>query len=309
MRICWVGWLGPNVNEISKGLEKYDPQLTYYIVGQTPHPALVKGMNVRIVNTKEALFNALQDYDIIFYDTYVFSMQDNPLIRAYLPGNGCVTQWPEWKELPAIKILFDGESAAGKEQWYRDHLQYFDKLITINPEMPGLLVYFGVDPKIYPDWGVSRHIKVLYSGDGLRSGYRGQISQLLGEDPKNVVQFHKTKFESWVFSLNCSKMYLATYSCASGARDPMGIKHKDAKALLCGALPLTEEYRPADQFLRPGKERITFSTAEDLREKIQYYDTHEDERLEIVAAGKKRVLEELTNDKMWAKIMAYVMEV
>ena len=105
----------------------------------------------------------------------------------------------------------------------------------------------------------------------------------------------------WLKMMNRSKMYLATYSCASGQKHPMGLKPKEMKALLCGALPLTEEYLQADQFLIPGKERVTFKNMADLQEKINYYDTHEDERLAIVETGRRKFLYELTNDKMWEK--------
>ena len=86
----------------------------------------------------------------------------------------------------------------------------------------------------------------------------------------------------------------------------MGLKPKELKALQCGALPLTEEYSYADRFLVPGKERVVFKNLSDLQEKIEYYDTHEDARLAIVEAGKKKISEELTNDKMWRKVIEHI---
>ena len=122
-------------------------------------------------------------------------------------------------------------------------------------------------------------------------------NSLLG-DQRNICTT-KVPLLEWIDFLNVTKVYVSTYSCASGMKNPLGMKDKDAKALLCGALPLTEEFADADQFLVPGKERITFRDIKDLNDKIEYFDTHESERAEIVANGKKKVLAELTNERMW----------
>lgn len=317
MKICWVGWIGPCMLEASIGLKHYDPDMLYYVIGKNwsiPDAQVIKTLgNVKKFSTREQLFEDLKEFDVIFYDTYIFSHDDDPIrITSFLPGNGCVTQWPEWGQLPAIKVLFDGESVAGKREWYDNHLKYFDKCVTVNPDFPGLLVYFGADPEIYCSstriCAATRGVKCLFSGDNLGVGYRKQLADLLNADKENLCLAERVSEKEWVELLSNSKMYLATYSCASGARDPMCIKPKDARALLCGALPLTEEYAPADRFLTPGVERVTFKDFDDLKNKIEYYSTHEEERLAIVAAGIARVMRDLTNEKMWRNVMNYLEE-
>ena len=79
----------------------------------------------------------------------------------------------------------------------------------------------------------------------------------------------------------------------------MHVKSREAKALLCGALPIVENFPEADGFLSPGKEKVVFNSLEELPELIAYYIEHEDERRLIVEAGKKRVRENFTFEHMF----------
>ena len=307
MRIVYLGWTGPLMDELSAGLRQFDPDMLYYIIGHNLPDRYDWALfntrkNVKQFVDRETLFRDLAEFDVIVYDTYIFSKDDQPdKIIPLIPGEGCPTQWPEWWNLKATTILFDGESMAGKSEWYYKNMKFFDHIVTCNPQMPGFYTYYGVDEKVYTNYGSNNLIKALYTGDCLRSHYRAELYDLISKDSNNVCLEKKTDHRNWIDALNLSKMYLATYSCASGEKNPMCLKHKDAKALLCGALPLTEEFEDADRFLIPGKERITFKNLSDLQNKINYFDNHEDERRAIVEAGKKKVLSELTNDKMWQR--------
>jgi hypothetical protein len=304
MKIAWLGF-GPGIPEHNVGLRQYDPDIFHYVIGRggefnVDNPDFLP-KNGKTFTTKEVLLSDLEKFDVIIYDTYVFSVGDRPDIISYLPGNGCVTQWPEWMKLKARKILYDGESVSGKEWWYRSHLQYFDNIITTNPAMPGFLTYSGIDFKAYSNNGLNDSVKVSYSGMCINRSYRKELADFLRMDPKNVVLETFLDNAEWLDLLNKSKMYLATFSCANGEKFPMHTKNKEYKALLCGALPLTEELPIADKFLVPGKERATFRNLNELKDKINYYDTHEEERRAIVEAGKKKVIGELNVYRMWEK--------
>lgn len=300
MKICWLGF-GPGMNETSTGLYQFDPEMLSYFIGRGgafDRGAISQREHTKVFTTPQELFSDLEKFDVIIYDTYVFSVRDRPDIVSFLPGNGCITQWDEWMKLKAKKIMFDGESVSGKD-WHRQHIQYFDYIFTTNPAMPGFYTYFGIDHKPYKNDGTNDSIKVLYSGSNLDKRYRKILSDFISKDPKNIILETLTGFEEWRALLNKSKMYLATFSCASGNMYPMHTKSKEYKALLCGALPLTEELAEADKFLIPGKERVTFSDLGDLQKKIDYYDKNESERKQIVEAGKKKVIEELNCYVMW----------
>jgi hypothetical protein len=303
MKICWLGWLGPYMDECSQGLLQFDPNMMYYIIGRNGN--YTPTGNVKMFTNKDELFSDLARFDVIIYDTYAYSLGDwGTNLQSFIGGNGCVTQWLEWGHLKAKKILFDAESISGKMDWFIAHTKFFDHTITDNPAMPGYYAYF-TSSKMYENTGPNNEIKVLYTGSFTDMFYRKQLADFLRADPRNVVTGLVPGEGEWLKLLNRSKMYLATYSCASGQKYPMGLKPKECKALLCGALPLTEEYPYADRFLIPEKERVTFKDFADLRDKINYYDTHEDERLAIVAAGRKKFMEELTNERMWRKAFQY----
>lgn len=309
MKICWCGFTGPCMNEMSSGLLRLDPNMQFYIIGQgwsgdkEDYELFGTRKNQKTYTDQATLQRDLNEFDVIIYDTYIFSKDDCPnRIKPLIEGRGCPSQWTWWEELRAIKILFDGESQAGKIRWYHENMKFFDYVITGNPKMEGYYTYYGVEERVYKNFGTNNKYKVLYSGDCIGSEYRKDLMNNLLPDPENkVIVNGKVSLTEWIQLLNESKMYIATYSCSSGARYPMNLKQKDAKALLCGALPLTEEFPEADQFLAPGIERVVFKDFGDLHEKIAYYNTHEDERRKIVEAGKRKVLAELTSDKTWEK--------
>lgn len=57
---------------------------------------------------------------------------------------------------------------------------------------------------------------------------------------------------------------------------------------------LTDEIPGLDQFFQLGKEIVCYSDTEDLLKKIDYYLKHDDERLSIARAGRRRILREHT---------------
>jgi len=62
----------------------------------------------------------------------------------------------------------------------------------------------------------------------------------------------------------------------------------------CGTLQMTDMRSDLSRFYIPGKEIVTFSGAEDLKSKIDYYLRHEDERREIALRALTRTLREHT---------------
>jgi len=64
---------------------------------------------------------------------------------------------------------------------------------------------------------------------------------------------------------------------------------------------------PADLF-RPGKEIITFDSIDDLREKIDYYLDHAEERERIAAAGYSRVMREHTMEQRMRELLLVVFQ-
>lgn len=73
----------------------------------------------------------------------------------------------------------------------------------------------------------------------------------------------------------------------------------------CGAFQLVDRRDQLPEFFTPDKELAVFSSLAEAREKITYYLAHEDERLELAAAGRERVLREHT----YARRLAGALEI
>jgi spore maturation protein CgeB len=61
--------------------------------------------------------------------------------------------------------------------------------------------------------------------------------------------------------------------------------------LAAGGFLLTDHYEEISELFEIGKEIETYSSGKELKEKVEYYLSHEDERIKIAAAGKKKFYE------------------
>ncbi|MEY9096209.1 glycosyltransferase [Paenibacillus sp. RC84] len=62
----------------------------------------------------------------------------------------------------------------------------------------------------------------------------------------------------------------------------------------CGVLQLTDIRNDLSRFYEPGTEIVTYGSAEELRDKLEYYLTHEEEGREIALRGLSRTMREHT---------------
>ncbi len=77
----------------------------------------------------------------------------------------------------------------------------------------------------------------------------------------------------------------------------------------CGSFVLSDDSRPGlGRALKIGEEIEVFSGVRDLREKIEYYLAHEDERGRIARAGRARVLREHTYRRRIASMLSAIEE-
>lgn len=63
-------------------------------------------------------------------------------------------------------------------------------------------------------------------------------------------------------------------------------------------VPLEYDLANAREYFEEDKELLYYYNKQDLLDKIEYYLTHENERQEVIAAGQKRIQEELTYEQM-----------
>lgn len=80
------------------------------------------------------------------------------------------------------------------------------------------------------------------------------------------------------------------------------IKARHFEIPACRGFLMTSMADDLPKFLEPNREVVIYSDLEDLRDKIGYYLTHEEERASIAQAGYERVMRDHTYDKRFREI-------
>jgi len=75
-----------------------------------------------------------------------------------------------------------------------------------------------------------------------------------------------------------------------------------------GTLLLTDNKENLSDIFVPGKEVVAYSTVDEAVEKINYYLTHEKERIEIANAGQQRTLTDYNYQKTVKKMLEYFVQ-
>lgn len=90
--------------------------------------------------------------------------------------------------------------------------------------------------------------------------------------------------------------------------DPSGdfVNPRTFELAACGAFQLVDERSHLPELFIPGKEVITFRSTEDLKEKIKYFLEHPEERREIAARARERVLKDHTYDKRIKEMLSTI---
>lgn len=70
-----------------------------------------------------------------------------------------------------------------------------------------------------------------------------------------------------------------------------GLNLRIFEVLAAGGFLLTDHYDEISELFEIGKEIETYSSGKELREKVEYYLSHEEERMKIAEAGKKKFYE------------------
>lgn len=74
----------------------------------------------------------------------------------------------------------------------------------------------------------------------------------------------------------------------------------------CGAFQLVDNRALLPEVFEPGKDLVTFDDVKDLRDKIEYYLAHPEERKEIAASGRRRALNEHTYDHRIKEMLSII---
>jgi glycosyltransferase involved in cell wall biosynthesis len=135
---------------------------------------------------------------------------------------------------------------------------------------------------------------------------RPELQRLVGELPYKTVVGNWTKGnykrERYIELLNRCKIFVSV----GGIDNQMTMKFMEAMA--CGTLFLTDKPEDMDHWgLEDGKHLVCYKDFKDMREKIDYYLSHDTERAEICRNGRVHV-ESNYSMKEWVTIWTTLME-
>ena len=176
----------------------------------------------------------------------------------------------------------------------------------------------GCDPEIHRPINLSDEEFIKYSSDVcyLGRGYPNRIKLFegllnydirlwgLGWGESDLLR--KFYINETVYGLKKSKIYNAskiTLNLQGTHIQINGISNRPFEVLACGGFCISEEKPDLLLHLKPGEEIVTYKNIPDLHQKIEYYLKHEDERREIAANGRKKVLANRTYQHITKEII------
>ena len=75
---------------------------------------------------------------------------------------------------------------------------------------------------------------------------------------------------------------------------------------LSNDVPEKYDYVNIHRFMKENEHVVFFHNKQDLIKKVEYYLHHEEERMEMIDAGKKRALETMTYDQLMERMMVFI---
>lgn len=120
---------------------------------------------------------------------------------------------------------------------------------------------------------------------------------------------NRMKPEEYVKIFSASKININLHSStALEGIDPIGdfVNPRVFEIAACGGFQLVDNRHELAELMECGKEVETFSSLDELRDKIDHYLKNKDERLEIAEAGRKRVLADHTFERRMEDLLAAI---
>jgi len=106
------------------------------------------------------------------------------------------------------------------------------------------------------------------------------------QKPKLKLEDERKIYASSILSINIHEDYQRQYGGDCNERT--------FKIPLAGGFEITDKVTCIKKYFEPGKEIVIAESVSDWFEKVEYYLTHPEDRIPIIAAGRKRVLAEHT---------------
>ena len=205
------------------------------------------------------------------------------------------------------------------DQWrFENYSRYwapcFNWIVTTAPSALPKYADLGYSGVIKSEWACNNFLyrkmdlplKYDVTFVGVPHGDRREIIQSLREAGINIHvwgngwESGRLLQESMIRVFNMSRINLnltKASTSSQGAQDDQKaeqIKTRSFEIPGCGGFQLSESAEDLDNYYKIGKEIVCFEDIHDLKEKIYYYLSNEDERAAIAQAGYQRTLREHT---------------
>ncbi len=178
-----------------------------------------------------------------------------------------------------------GYSNVIKSQWACNHLVFRKLDLPLKYDVTFVGQTHSDRPKIIRslrDSGINIHVW----GNGSELGYLPQ-GEMIGVFNQSRINLNMTKASTCSQGLEYARTH-------AHRQNPKQIKGRSFAIPGCGGFQLSGSVGDLNEYYEIGKEIVCYEDVEDLREKIQYYLSNEDERAAIAQAGYQRTLREHT---------------
>jgi glycosyltransferase involved in cell wall biosynthesis len=227
-------------------------------------------------------------------------------------------------ECPQVKVCFCGDYYGAKAVNYDKLIRKhgIDIVILSSPDffddwqsrqqdgVEGhcLPYIYSVDVNRYQDFGEKRDVDVMCVYGLFNAVYpkRPELQNIIGQMPyKTVIGNWKVgnwKRDNYVRLLNRSKIFVSV----NGVYNQMTMKYTEAMA--CGTLFLTDKPKHLDYWgIKDGEHLVCYTNFEDMRAKVEYYLSHDDEREFITHNAYKLVHSKFTMER-WVRIWSQIVQ-
>ncbi|NUM79541.1 glycosyltransferase [bacterium] len=220
----------------------------------------------------------------------------------------CFTHVVTTDEASVQKYIAAGETIPLLSQWGVNHYRYTAQQGPMRHMVSFVGQPYGKRRSVIRTIR-QRGIDVCVRGTGWNVGLHHRIFNKLGilspekyEDLCNSTRIDQQgmvdMFRSTRINLNLSDAYRKGYR--------KQIKARTFEIPGCGGFQLCEETEHLSDYFIPDQEIVTFTSTEEMLEKIHYFLSHDHERNTVASSGHQRVLRDHTYEKRFQQLFASV---
>jgi len=166
--------------------------------------------------------------------------------------------------------------------------------------------YFYKDDTVLRDIDISYIGQTKYKDDlhkcysRLGSSWKTFFHETRGWDHLHTGNYNYLPVQEYALAFKRSKI---SFNIGTTVSNLQQLKLRTLEILSCGAMLLEQESVVTAQKFTPYSEYVPFSDAADFADKVNYYLSHDDERVAIANRGNERIKNQYSNVLLWKTIL------